>query len=266
MSQSGHIVAEKKPGASSEKTGDQSTWLRSAAKIVRDATADLPVQDEKLQQQARRQFAAVGLTTDLRVVTDRGRISIGSLVAGNEVWTLDSGLRKLRWVVQRKIKFTEKTDHLRPVHIAAGALGPGTPRDDLRVAPGQRLLINDWRAKHYFGLPEFLVCAVDLVGQPGITRDAVCDSETYAYLHFDDFELIEASGVISESFVHERRRDLYKAGALRNALSLSPSRPLIDSEQSRVLHQSEVHDPIGGTPPGKGGLRDFVAAHKPEHG
>ncbi len=267
MSQSGHIVAKSASRkVSSSEAKRRSGWLRAGAKAVPAETEPAAQADAKSEPLAPAQPAVVGLVTGLRVVTNRGRVTIGSLVAGDEVWTMDHGLRKLKWVVQRKIKFSGKTDHMRPVTLAAGAFGPGAPLEDLRVAPGQRLLINDWRAKHFFDLPEILVRAVDLVGQPGITRDVACDSEIYAYLHFDDFELIESSGVISESFLHERKRDLYKTGALRNAESVSPSRPLVEGARIKLLRQAGTQDPADGTARRKGGLRNFVAGHGSEPG
>ena len=240
MLKTGHIVAQKSfagmQGAAFAKRYRSNTEPRS---FTSEAPVDQPHFDTASSLAAfgkQSKQEAVGLTTGSRVVTDRGRVSIGSLVAGDKVWTLDNGLQPLRWIMQRKLKLNEKNRHLRPVKIEAGAFGPGAPLTDLSVAPGQRILINDWRAKQFFEQSEILVTASDLVGQPGITRDDSCRAETYAYLHFDGFELVETSGLISESFVHERRFDLYKSGPMRNAASILPSRPLIEGKAAHVLH------------------------------
>lgn len=256
MSQTGHIVAAAQDSVS-KGSSKPLGWVSNSAGDAASFERDAALRDQMLEQ---RQSNVVGLTTESRVVTERGRLSIGALVAGDKLWTLDSGMRPLSWVVQRRVKFTDKTAHLRPIIIEAGAFGQGAPLTPIRVAPGQRLLINDWRAKRYFNLAEVLVRAVDLVGQPGISRDDSCDFETYAYLHFDGFELIETSGVISESFVHERRLDLYRAGALRNATSLAPSRPVIDSARCKILHEADVYDPVDEAKRREGGLRSFVTA------
>lgn len=247
MSHTGHIVAFEKKPAVNEAVMDHHDLLKTMSRrsSMRDAdpasvTAARP---RPAKQQRALMPVPVGLTSDARLLTGRGRISVSDLVAGDSVWTLDAGMNTLTRVIERKIKFSDQNGYMRPIKIAAGAFGRGAPGCDIRVAPGQRLLINDWRAKHYFGVPEILVQAIDLIGQTGVTRDATCVAETFTYLQFDGFQLIETNGVISESFMLERRFDRYKSGAPRNAQTLAPSRPVINSDRCAALQTADVYKP-----------------------
>ena len=88
---------------------------------------------------------------------------------------------------------------LRPVRIAAGALGPNMPERDLIVSPQHRVLVTARVPKLLFGDDEVLVAAIHLVGRPGVTR-VEADAVTYLHLMFDRHEIVQSDGLWTESF------------------------------------------------------------------
>ena len=185
-------------------------------------------------------LSAAGFSAQSNVLTDRGRRRIASLRNGDRVWTLGSGIQSVKWTMHRRIVFGPKSDDLRPVRIAAGALGDGRPSLDVTVAPGQRLLLNDWRIATFLKIPEVLVLARDLIGQPGITSDTDSGSAQYCYLQFQRFELIETDGLIGETFLNDRRFSLFSSGALHNTRTIAPSRPVLTRPQAEILRRVSV--------------------------
>jgi hypothetical protein len=89
---------------------------------------------------------------------------------------------------------------LRPVRIAAGALGFGLPVRDMLVSPQHRMLIEGYRAEMLFGESEVLVAARHLMDLPGI-ETAFSPGVTYIHVMFDRHEIIRADGSWTESFL-----------------------------------------------------------------
>ena len=69
------------------------------------------------------------------IETDKGPRAIETLQAGDLVWTLDAGHQPIRWIGETRLdaQALARAPHLRPIRIAAGALGDGTPSRDLLV-------------------------------------------------------------------------------------------------------------------------------------
>jgi hypothetical protein len=111
-------------------------------------------------------------------------------------------LQPLREVLRRDLTRGELVTRpeLRPVRIAAGALGQGLPARDMVVSPQHRMLIEGPRAELLFGEPEVLVPAVHLVGRPGVRRDSGVTGATYIHLRLDRHEILRTEGAWSESF------------------------------------------------------------------
>ena len=140
-------------------------------------------------------------TPGTRIMTDRGEVAVETLVAGDLVRTLDHRLQPLRWVGKRVLSLADLivAPRLRPVRIAAGALGPRLPERDMMVSPQHRILVEGSRAEMLFGEAEVLVAASDLAGLDGV-EPAFPYGVSYIHLLFDAHELVQADGIWTESF------------------------------------------------------------------
>jgi hypothetical protein len=140
------------------------------------------------------------------ITTRRGELAVETLRAGDEVLTRDNGFRALVWMGHRKLTAADliANPQLRPVRIAAGALGDGLPRQDMLVSPQHRMLIEGARAEMLFGEAEVLVAALHLVGLPGI-ETVFLPGLTYVHIMFEDHEIVCADGAWSESFQPAQR-------------------------------------------------------------
>jgi hypothetical protein len=179
-----------------------------------------------------------------RIATPRGEVPAGALRAGDAVETRDNGVQVLRWIGQRRLSAAElaRRPKLRPVRIAAGALGPGCPRRELVVSPQHRLLVEGRIAERMFGAPEVLVAAIHLTRLPGIAVDAAAEDVSYVHLLFDRHEIVAAEGAAAES-LHtgpEALKALSPAAraeiaALFPDLARPPARPLVPGARARRL-------------------------------
>ena len=172
------------------------------------------------------------------IATGAGVIPIAELAAGTRVITRDSGMQELLWVGRRRFGWQALglNPMLRPVRIAAGALGQGLPERDMVVSPNHRFLTC---------LPgigesgERLTMACDLVGQDGITIDPATEVE-YWQLLFLRHELVLADGAWSESFLPTETSlaalETESRAALALALpELAAGQPALDVAAARPL-------------------------------
>ncbi|MDN3710695.1 Hint domain-containing protein [Paracoccus cavernae] len=83
-------------------------------------------------------------TDDSMILTSHGVVRAADLALGDLVMTRDHGPRPIRWIGRRPVSAAELAahQHLRPVRIAAGALGPGLPDADLVVSQQHRILVR----------------------------------------------------------------------------------------------------------------------------
>jgi Ca2+-binding RTX toxin-like protein len=135
------------------------------------------------------------------IATPDGPCPVESLRPGDLVLTRDSGLQPVRWVGQRRLGLGDLIvrPHLRPIRIAADALGNGMPCRDLLVSPQHRMLIGGPRPEMLFGMGEVLVAALHLTALPGVTQELTA-GVTYIHLMFDRHEIVLADGCWTESF------------------------------------------------------------------
>ncbi|WP_417247872.1 Hint domain-containing protein [Celeribacter sp.] len=135
------------------------------------------------------------------IITAKGPVNVEDLEVGDMVLTMDNGMQPLRWMGSNKLDREELAmrPNLKPVRIAAGALGNGTPSNDLMVSRQHRILVRSVIAERMFGVSEILVAANKLVGLPGI--EVVKDTESVAYYHmlFDQHEIVFSNGAATES-------------------------------------------------------------------
>ena len=140
-------------------------------------------------------------TPGTMITTRRGEVAVEELRARDEVLTRDGGFRRLVWTGKRVLSAADLVAEpaLRPVRIAAGALGAGLPQRDMLVSPQHRMLIEGHRAEMLFGEGEVLVAAKHLTGLDGVDHVRT-DGVTYIHIMFDRHEIVCADGAWSESF------------------------------------------------------------------
>lgn len=135
------------------------------------------------------------------IATPRGERAVEALSIGDQVTTRDGHMRPIRWIGRSRVFFSDgNLDKLRPVRIAAGALGNGFPEADLFVSRQHRVLLQSKIAMRMFGTDEVLTAAKNLIGLvDGV--DVVEDTASVEYLHvlLDRHELLLANGAWAES-------------------------------------------------------------------
>ncbi|PZX14570.1 Hint domain-containing protein [Celeribacter halophilus] len=140
-------------------------------------------------------------TKGTEIITSEGPVAVENLKTGDLVMTMDHGMQPLRWMGRKKLNSIdlEASPKLKPIKIAAGALGNGTPLNDLMVSRQHRILVRSAIADRMFGVQEILVAAIKLVGHPGI--EVVEDAESVEYFHmlFDQHEIVFSNGAATES-------------------------------------------------------------------
>lgn len=139
------------------------------------------------------------------VLTPDGPRQVETLKPGGLVRTRDHGAQRIRWLSTTDLgaQALARRPHLRPIRIAAGALGDATPAEDLLVSPRQRVVLRSSVARNLFGLDEVLIAASHLLGLPGIDRDHEAESAAYVHLLLDRHELVLTNGAWTETFYTE---------------------------------------------------------------
>ncbi|WP_415404249.1 Hint domain-containing protein [Tateyamaria sp. SN3-11] len=141
-------------------------------------------------------------TPGTRIDTPDGPRLIEDLREGDKVATKDSGAQEILWVGSRRMTGARlfAMPRLRPVRIAAGALGVERPDQELLVSPEHRMLIKGDVARDLFNTPEVLVAAKDLINGTNIRVDLKVRHVTYVHLLLPRHEVLRANGVETESF------------------------------------------------------------------
>lgn len=140
-------------------------------------------------------------TSGTLIETARGARPVEYLARGEMVQTADNGLRPIRWIGARHLgaMALSAMPNLRPVRIAAGALGAGMPEHDLIVSPQHRVLVRSAIARRMFGAPEVLVAAKQLMALDGIETASDLKEVTYHHFLFDRHEIVFSNGAATES-------------------------------------------------------------------
>lgn len=118
-----------------------------------------------------------GVAAGSVVMTLDGALPIEHLTPGDRIITRD-GLRVLRGLNVRVARNSTT------IRIGASTLGPDRPQDDVIVAPDQKVLVRDWRAKAMFGTERAMVEAERLVDGEFIRAEAVAELRLFT-LEFD---------------------------------------------------------------------------------
>lgn len=142
-------------------------------------------------------------TEGTAIQTPTGDVLIEELRIGDLVDTVDNGAQPIRWIGSRTLsaEILDENPKNRPIRIAAGALGPETPRQDLQVSPQHRILVKSKFAERIFAKREVLIAAKHLVAYPGI--EAIDDLREVRYFHIlcNQHEILLANGTQAESLL-----------------------------------------------------------------
>ncbi len=159
-----------------------------------------------------------------RIATPVGPRPIECLRQGDLVDTRDNGPQPIAQIIADPIRFRGAADRRKPILIAKGALGAGTPSSDLVLSPQHRvLMIDDEKGT------SVLVPAVKLLGFPGIRRMSGRKKARYFNLLLDGHEIVFANGCAVETLLltaYARARlaklNMSEATKTTQALSLHP--------------------------------------------
>lgn len=193
-----------------------------------------------------------------RIATPRGEVPVEALRPGDLVLTLDQGPQPLLWVGRRQTVFGHGNHRHRPVRIAAGSMGQGLPRRDLRVSPQHRLLVAGPKGKRFAG--GGLAKAKGLCGRPGIMQETGCTSVTYFQLLLPRHGVVLAEGLAVETFLPRgfglaslSDADRATVCALIPGLAADPvaygppARPLLSMLQLTSLPEAALKAPFTGS-------------------
>ncbi|MDD9741546.1 Hint domain-containing protein [Marinovum sp. SP66] len=182
-----------------------------------------------------------------RIDTPRGRRRIEELAVGDLVSTLDHGPARILWCHSEDRALAHPAEDSTPVLIAAGALGPDRPAQDLTVSPQHRLLVGGRRQLAGLPIREALAPAKALTGLPGIRP--MCGKRRIRWHHFACARhgIVTANGCLSESVLlgpmvlatlapQERRAVVQAfAGAVGPVLNGPPARDCLTVRRTRCL-------------------------------
>ncbi|APX89264.1 hemolysin-type calcium-binding protein [Brevirhabdus pacifica] len=141
-------------------------------------------------------------TESTRIDTPDGPRLVQELEAGDWVRTKDNGAQQIVWRGHRRMSGARlyAMPELRPVRIAAGALGDRRPDGDLLVSPQHRVMVRGPLARALFNEPEVLVAAEHLLNDRSVTVEYNLSETVYHHLMFDRHQVLWANGVECESF------------------------------------------------------------------
>jgi hypothetical protein len=128
------------------------------------------------------------------IMTPRGEVPVETWRPGDLVTTRDDGPQPVRWAGERQIP---ALGDFAPIRIRAGTFGD---HRDLCVSPHHRVLVRDCVAELFFGEPEVLVAARDLVNGTTVIRRPG-GLVTYVHLLFDRHQVVLSEGLETESFL-----------------------------------------------------------------
>lgn len=138
---------------------------------------------------------------DTLIETNGGMIPVQDLQVGDLVRTRDNGHQPIRWIGSRHFSSDALAAQpkLRPIRIAAGALGKNTPANDLLVSPQHRVLVRSRIAQRMFGTDEVLVGAKQLLMIDGVDIDQASEGVTYYHFMTDQHDVVYSNGAETET-------------------------------------------------------------------
>lgn len=137
------------------------------------------------------------------ITASRGPVAIEDLVEGDHVQG-STGWRTVKWVGWRNYGAAsflteESRARIAPVRIRAHAIADNVPSNDLLTSPWHHLLVDGK-----------LVRAGDLVNGTTITQETHLTEVSYYHVELDEFDVIMAHGVFSESWADGGNRSFFQ--------------------------------------------------------
>ncbi|MEO0390445.1 MAG: Hint domain-containing protein [Pseudomonadota bacterium] len=141
-------------------------------------------------------------TSGTMIAAAEGRRAVETLQPGDLVQTKDNGLQEVQWVGSRRISAVRMMamPGLRPIRIAASALGIDAPSPSLLVSSQHRVLVQGAAAQTLFNTPEVLVTAQDLMNGSTVRVEPSLRPVTYHHILLAQHNVIWANGLETESF------------------------------------------------------------------
>jgi hypothetical protein len=128
------------------------------------------------------------------IETPNGLMSIENLICGDLVTTADKGAQPIRWICERTVP---TRGLFQPLRLRAPFFGL---KQDVLVAPEQRLVFENTEIEYLFGVESVLVEARHLTNNVNVIRETNCDDSINLFqLLFDEHEIITVSGCQMES-------------------------------------------------------------------
>jgi hypothetical protein len=158
------------------------------------------------------------------IKTEFGEIPVQDIGIGTRVLTRDNGYQKVIWCGQRHftIQDVENEPQLQPIRIAAGALGPNLPSQELEVSPHHRMLLSNQQIRDWFDADEVLIAARLLSCFQGVTT-APLQETCFIHFMFDQHEIVLANGTWTESYQpQDMRLGVMDAGHRAELLRIFP--------------------------------------------
>lgn len=205
-------------------------------------------------------FSAVCFGGETRLRSEAGMIRAKDVREGDRLWTLQGGFQPVVWAFQRTLSAAHLAayPHLRPISIAAGALGQGLPHRRLLVSRQHRMLICSKIAHRVCGRDQVLVPAFRLLGLDGVTEETDPGEVTYVHVLLEKHHILDAEGAPAEcllvgpvalhAMTPAARAELAEIfpealGALQPPLPACPV-PEPDAQKEIAQRHVENHQPI----------------------
>lgn len=133
--------------------------------------------------------------------TPNGPTAVEVLRPGDLIWTLDHGPAPIRWIRSDAQPLEAVGTDEKPVLIAAGALGPRLPVQDLIVSPQHRILVGGHHQLQSLFQTEAFAPAKSLTRLPGIRHMKGKENITWVHFACEQHEVVIANGCMSESLL-----------------------------------------------------------------
>jgi hypothetical protein len=177
------------------------------------------------------------------------QMAVENLRVGDWVDTVDQGPMQIRWIGHTPLacETLAACPELRPIRIAAGALGANRPANDLHLSPHHRILVKSQIARRLFGTTQVMLAAKHLVGLRGIDVELDQSGADYFHILLDSHQIVFANGAAVETLflgpeaVKSVGHDIWAQIAVihtdvqQAAMPPEPCRPLLSAKQARAF-------------------------------
>ncbi len=148
------------------------------------------------------QVALACFATGTRITTPDGAVPVESLSIRQTVTTLLRGEAPIRWIGMRDVdcEAHPQPEKVWPVHIEAGAFGPGLPARDLRLSPDHAVFV------------EGVLMPIRVLINGGSIRQIPVDRVTYHHIELAEHDVLLAESLPAESFLDTGNRAAFLNG------------------------------------------------------